>query len=662
MHTLKRLTLLVLLCMGYPVVAQPPASPAQAYDSLSLEDLMNIKITVASIKELTPRQSPGIITYITAEDIRNLGARDLMEVLRHVPGFEFGTDVEGIIGLGVRGNWAHEGKVVLFIDGEEMNERLYSTTQFGNHYPVENIERIEIIRGPGSALHGGFAAYAVINIITRTPKKGTEVSATALQGTTEEAPARTAFNTYIGKAWDHASFSVKLNLSEAQRSHSEYKDVYGSTYNMSSQSGLQNVFVNAGGNIGKLSIRMIADHYTVQSRDEYVEIAEAAGKLEFTNHIFESHYTFQLNEKLKIIPSFRLSNEVSWSSPKRYIETDPEPFRINTTVYNGTINATYDYSENLNLSAGVSSQTEDAKKYIAGEVFNTTGTSNFLNENYAAYAQILYKTKWVNLVSGARYNYNHRYNDALVPRIGVTKEFNNMHLKALFSRAFRAPSILNIDYSENIQPEFTDVYELEGGFKITSDAYITVNAYKILTTDPIVYYVDTLSGNDAYTNVSTTGSTGMDVVFQLKKKWGTFEFNTSYYHPDDGKDFSLYTVPGNDDMHLGLARCKTNALFRINLSQQLLLGTNINWLGTRYAVTAVDETTGEPVYQKLDDFMLLNMYLEYRLKNVKGLSFRFSARNILDQQEWFIQPYNSNHAPLPGMGREFQLRISYQNF
>ena len=110
MHTLKRLTLLVLLCMGYPVVAQPPASPAQAYDSLSLEDLMNIKITVASIKELTPRQSPGIITYITAEDIRNLGARDLMEVLRHVPGFEFGTDVEGIIGLGVRGNWAHEGK------------------------------------------------------------------------------------------------------------------------------------------------------------------------------------------------------------------------------------------------------------------------------------------------------------------------------------------------------------------------------------------------------------------------------------------------------------------------------------------------------------------------------------------------------------------------
>ena len=152
---------------------------------------MNIKITVASIKELTPRQSPGIITNITSEDIRNLGARDLMEVLRHVPGFEFGVDVEGVVGLGIRGNWAHEGKVVLFVDGIEMNERLYSTTQFGNHYPVENIERIEIIRGPGSALHGGFAAYAVINIITRAPKNKTEASATVYQGTTSDAPSRT---------------------------------------------------------------------------------------------------------------------------------------------------------------------------------------------------------------------------------------------------------------------------------------------------------------------------------------------------------------------------------------------------------------------------------------------------------------------------------------
>ncbi|MBL7925193.1 MAG: TonB-dependent receptor plug domain-containing protein, partial [Bacteroidia bacterium] len=157
MFRLKTCMMLLLLLAGQGrVLSQSQPFQGLSYDSLSLEELMNIKITVASIKELSPRQSPGIVSYITAEDIRNMGARDIMEVLRSVPGFEFGVDVEGVVGLGVRGNWAHEGKVVLFIDGQEMNESLYSTLQFGNHYPIDHIERIEIIRGPGSALHGGF--------------------------------------------------------------------------------------------------------------------------------------------------------------------------------------------------------------------------------------------------------------------------------------------------------------------------------------------------------------------------------------------------------------------------------------------------------------------------------------------------------------------------
>lgn len=78
-----------------------------------------------------------------------------MQVLQLIPGFDFGVDVEGIVGIGVRGNWAHEGKVLMLWDGLEMNEDLYSTLQFGGHYPVGQIKRIEIIRGPGSAIYGG---------------------------------------------------------------------------------------------------------------------------------------------------------------------------------------------------------------------------------------------------------------------------------------------------------------------------------------------------------------------------------------------------------------------------------------------------------------------------------------------------------------------------
>lgn len=648
----------LLLIMGSPVLAQPAVS----YDSLSLEDLMNVKITVASIKELTPRQSPGIITYITAEDIRNLGARDLMEVLRHVPGFEFGVDVEGVVGLGVRGNWAHEGKVVLFIDGQEMNENLYSTLQFGNHYPVENIERIEIIRGPGSALHGGFAAYAVINIITRSPKNALETSATVYQGITADAPSRTAFNSYIGRKGENTSFSLKINASQAQRSHRNYSDIFGTTYDMTNQSDLNNIFINAGGKIGNFTVRYIYDRYIVQSRDEYVEAGLKAGDMEFTTHNTEVKYDLKLNDKLKIIPSVRFSHEVPWSSLKGNISSETSPFRIYTKTLTGALHSSYDFSEKTSLSLGASLDHQTAEKKIEGDVFETTGNAGFTNDNLAVYAQVFHKASWANIVGGVRYNYNVRFENPVVPRIGLTKEFKNLHLKALYSKAFRAPSIQNIDLSENIRPEFTDVYEFEAGFSITPDAYLTVNVFKIFTKDPIVYYVDSITDFDAYTNLSSTGSIGMDVVLQVKKKWGTFDFNTSYYHPTDEKDFSIYSIPQEEDMHLGLARCKTNAMLRINLSPYMQIGSNLNWLGTRYGITGLNENTGEPVYSKYKSQYLLNFFYEYRVKSVNGLTVRLSARNIFDQDEWFIQPYNSNHAALPGMGREFQIRITYQNF
>ncbi|HEX7413290.1 MAG TPA: TonB-dependent receptor plug domain-containing protein, partial [Bacteroidia bacterium] len=132
-----------------------------------LEKLINSLISVASKKPLNVRESPSIVTLVTADEIKNSGARDLVDVLRLVPGIDFGMDVEGVVGIGMRGNWAHEGKVLLLLDGQEMNEILYATTQFGNHFPIDQIKKIEIIRGPGSAIYGGYAEYGVINIVTK---------------------------------------------------------------------------------------------------------------------------------------------------------------------------------------------------------------------------------------------------------------------------------------------------------------------------------------------------------------------------------------------------------------------------------------------------------------------------------------------------------------
>src|SRR4051812_788420 len=77
---------------------------SSTFYNLSIEELLNVEISVASKKALTLRESPGIVTLITQDEIRNSGAHDLMEVLSMVPGLYFGVDVEGVVGIGVRGN------------------------------------------------------------------------------------------------------------------------------------------------------------------------------------------------------------------------------------------------------------------------------------------------------------------------------------------------------------------------------------------------------------------------------------------------------------------------------------------------------------------------------------------------------------------------------
>jgi outer membrane receptor for ferrienterochelin and colicin len=139
----------------------------QAYTAESeLQKSLNQKVSVATLN-LSSRESPGIVTVINREEITNSGARDLTDVLRLVPGFDIMQDLQFVLGMSLRGSWANEGKILVLMDGVPFNELLYQSVAIGNRFPVDAIERIEIIRGPGSAIYGGSAEYGVINIITK---------------------------------------------------------------------------------------------------------------------------------------------------------------------------------------------------------------------------------------------------------------------------------------------------------------------------------------------------------------------------------------------------------------------------------------------------------------------------------------------------------------
>jgi outer membrane cobalamin receptor len=131
-------------------------------------DYNQVLISLATKSEETEEEVPSVISVMTEQDITRWGCRDLSDILRLVPGFEFGIDVQALYGVGFRGIWAHEGKVLVMINGLTVNCFGFGNGNYFGTIPASMIEKVEIIRGPGSSLYGAFAEIAVVNIITKS--------------------------------------------------------------------------------------------------------------------------------------------------------------------------------------------------------------------------------------------------------------------------------------------------------------------------------------------------------------------------------------------------------------------------------------------------------------------------------------------------------------
>ena len=229
---------------------------------ISIDELLEMSLTVSSKTSLKTRETPGIVSIITSEDIKTSGARDLIDIFQTLPGFNFGYDVDGIIGLSARGNWGHEGKILVLVDGLEMNEGLYTTYQFGNHFPVDQIERIEVIRGPGSSLYGGYAELGVINIITKSAYTidGAEIYATA--GTFSDIHSRSSGGLNFGKAYKNFVVDLKGFYGSGKRTNQRFVDFYGDLYTPGDDYfDYQTVNINLGLKYKDLESRFIFDDY-----------------------------------------------------------------------------------------------------------------------------------------------------------------------------------------------------------------------------------------------------------------------------------------------------------------------------------------------------------------------------------------------------------------
>ena len=132
-------------------------------------------VSIATGRPQSVQTAPAVASVITAEDIRNTGARDLVDILKLVPGIYIGQTANAFgPAVAVRGFTSAFNQTTLFmLDGIPQSELVFGDrfTALGK-IPLDSIERVEVIRGPGSALYGADAYSAVVNIITRREVPG----------------------------------------------------------------------------------------------------------------------------------------------------------------------------------------------------------------------------------------------------------------------------------------------------------------------------------------------------------------------------------------------------------------------------------------------------------------------------------------------------------
>ena len=183
----KRLTNIITRTL-YPVLLLSSCQLAAEnqdtdYFALSLEELANVKVITSSRREQTVKDSYANISVVTQSMIKTRGYRNIIEILEDIPGFDFATYEDGggeypvhFLNRGIGGDNGNT-RLLIMVDGLVQNHISFNWAQgLTDEQILQDIERIEVVQGPGSSLYGAQAVSGIIHIITRKNVEGTELS------------------------------------------------------------------------------------------------------------------------------------------------------------------------------------------------------------------------------------------------------------------------------------------------------------------------------------------------------------------------------------------------------------------------------------------------------------------------------------------------------
>jgi len=650
-----------------------PMSLAQDYLELSIEELLQVPVKGSTLREESLQNVPAAVTVFTRAQLNSLGFDYLHELLNIVPGYQSSRGADNPLNFTyssrARRNGGSAREILLVVDGRDISDaRAGGGDATFKNFPLSIIEKIEIIRGPGSAIYGSNAFMGVINITTRQNTKKLSLS----------AGANNSYQTGVAWALQGEKWQAKINGTFSDTDGHDYivpSTTTGSPYKTQDPHQLMNLDASISFGSWRLSVLQ----HKAQAEDFYeVETTQNDfNRFEESLSSFNIEKRWQAGENLKssLLLSYVNTSQLLWTEvlPAGSLMAISNPVSSEAFYGHGILKGrrlsllqtndwTIDQASSMQFGINLQKNEEvTAKAYsnfdlseLVNNQYPITYYGDFSNydfigsedlqNNIGIYTQYLRDiSDSLHLTLGVRFDEYEHIGNHFSPRLGLVKNLTeNQSIKVLYGEAFRAPSLSEIGLTNNpflvgnldIHYETINTWDLiwMGNWKNTS---ISLGGFFNEYKSPII--IGTVGNTRAYTNGDSHSTHGVELEWlqQLNDQW---QLRTTY------TDFmSLPERAFREADKLGS--------FVVQYTEE-----KWSWnLAAVYhsAILTVDRL-GQ--YYKLDSFWLMNSKLRYQLN--AQCNIQLQTKNLLDKDYATAQGNNLPQG-IPNPGREWSIGVNW---
>lgn len=276
------------VALGLLMAAVPLAAQTPSLDELSLQDLLAVEVTSVARKEQTVARTAAAVYVITADDIRRSGATTLPDVLRMAPGFSVSQLNAGAWSVTSRGfGGLYANKLLVLIDGRSVYSPITGGIDWDMQLvPLDAIEQIEVIRGPGGSLWGANAVNGVINIITRRADATQGGRVGVVTSTDEPGTTDLNYSTRLGPVYSVSRTRYVQRRTPGSQAGFDDADGVESFFARQrfdwGQQGVDRFSLDGSVQGGTLRLLSSRPTFTPPFADDYVEVTDTrAGHLRF---------------------------------------------------------------------------------------------------------------------------------------------------------------------------------------------------------------------------------------------------------------------------------------------------------------------------------------------------------------------------------------------